>query len=75
MAGDRRRGAGHVHDLPVHGDLASNLPGRRWAAGSGIDAAPFHRATVDHASQGREARRRWEDDADTAGPAVTEASG
>jgi deoxyribodipyrimidine photo-lyase len=40
---DWRRGAGHFLDLLVDGDLASNNHGWQWVAGTGTDAAPFHR--------------------------------
>ncbi len=40
---DWRRGARHFLDLLVDGDLASNNHGWQWAAGTGTDAAPFHR--------------------------------
>ncbi len=40
---DWRRGARHFLDLLVDGDLASNNHGWQWVAGTGTDAAPFHR--------------------------------
>ena len=40
---DWRRGAAHFMDLLVDGDLASNTHGWQWVAGTGTDAAPFHR--------------------------------
>jgi deoxyribodipyrimidine photo-lyase len=40
---DWRRGAAHFLDLLVDGDLASNNHGWQWVAGTGTDAAPFHR--------------------------------
>jgi deoxyribodipyrimidine photo-lyase len=40
---DWRRGARLFLDLLVDGDLASNNHGWQWAAGTGTDAAPFHR--------------------------------
>ncbi len=40
---DWRRGASHFLDLLVDGDLASNNHGWQWVAGTGTDAAPFHR--------------------------------
>jgi deoxyribodipyrimidine photo-lyase len=40
---DWRRGAAHFMDLLVDGDLASNNHGWQWVAGTGTDAAPFHR--------------------------------
>ena len=40
---DWRRGARHFLDLLVDGDVASNNHGWQWAAGTGTDAAPFHR--------------------------------
>jgi deoxyribodipyrimidine photo-lyase len=36
-------GARHFLDLLVDGDLASNNHGWQWVAGSGTDAAPYHR--------------------------------
>jgi deoxyribodipyrimidine photo-lyase len=38
-----QRGAAHFMDLLVDGDLASNNHGWQWVAGTGTDAAPFHR--------------------------------
>ena len=38
-----QRGAAHFLDLLVDGDLASNNHGWQWVAGTGTDAAPFHR--------------------------------
>ena len=38
-----QRGAGLFLDLLVDGDLASNNHGWQWVAGTGTDAAPFHR--------------------------------
>jgi deoxyribodipyrimidine photo-lyase len=40
---DWRRGAAHFLDLLIDGDLASNNHGWQWVAGTGTDAAPFHR--------------------------------
>ena len=40
---DWRRGAALFLDLLVDGDLASNNHGWQWVAGTGTDAAPFHR--------------------------------
>jgi deoxyribodipyrimidine photo-lyase len=40
---DWRRGARLFLDLLVDGDLASNNHGWQWVAGTGTDAAPFHR--------------------------------
>jgi deoxyribodipyrimidine photo-lyase len=40
---DWRLGARHFLDLLVDGDLASNNHGWQWVAGTGTDAAPFHR--------------------------------
>ncbi len=40
---DWRRGARYFLDLLVDGDLASNNHGWQWVAGTGTDAAPFHR--------------------------------
>jgi len=40
---DWRRGARLFLDRLVDGDLASNNHGWQWAAGTGTDAAPFHR--------------------------------
>jgi deoxyribodipyrimidine photo-lyase len=40
---DWRRGARHFLDHLVDGDLASNNHGWQWVAGTGTDAAPFHR--------------------------------
>ncbi len=40
---DWRRGAAHFLDQLIDGDLASNNHGWQWVAGTGTDAAPFHR--------------------------------
>jgi deoxyribodipyrimidine photo-lyase len=40
---DWRRGAAHFMDQLIDGDLASNNHGWQWVAGTGTDAAPFHR--------------------------------
>lgn len=40
---DWRRGARHFMDRLVDGDLASNQHGWQWTAGTGTDAAPYHR--------------------------------
>ena len=40
---DWRRGARLFLELLVDGDLASNNHGWQWVAGTGTDAAPFHR--------------------------------
>ncbi len=40
---DWRRGARHFMNLLVDGDLASNQHGWQWTAGTGTDAAPYHR--------------------------------
>jgi deoxyribodipyrimidine photo-lyase len=40
---DWRRGAAHFMGTLVDGDLASNNHGWQWVAGTGTDAAPFHR--------------------------------
>jgi len=40
---DWRRGARWFMDQLVDGDLASNNHGWQWVAGTGTDAAPFHR--------------------------------
>lgn len=40
---DWRRGALHFLDRLVDGDLASNHHGWQWVAGTGTDAAPYHR--------------------------------
>ncbi len=40
---DWRRGAALFMDRLVDGDLASNNHGWQWVAGTGTDAAPFHR--------------------------------
>jgi deoxyribodipyrimidine photo-lyase len=40
---DWRRGASHFMTWLVDGDLASNNHGWQWVAGTGTDAAPFHR--------------------------------
>jgi len=40
---DWRRGAAHFMRELVDGDLASNNHGWQWVAGTGTDAAPFHR--------------------------------
>ncbi len=40
---DWRRGAVHFLDQLIDGDLASNNHGWQWVAGTGTDAAPFHR--------------------------------
>jgi deoxyribodipyrimidine photo-lyase len=40
---DWRRGAALYLELLVDGDLASNNHGWQWVAGTGTDAAPFHR--------------------------------
>ncbi len=48
-----QRGAAHFLDLLVDGDLASNNHGWQWVAGTGTDAAPFHRVF----NPGRQAER------------------
>ncbi len=40
---DWRRGARHFMAHLVDGDLASNAHGWQWVAGTGTDAAPYHR--------------------------------
>jgi len=40
---DWRRGAAWFLDQLIDGDLASNNHGWQWVAGTGTDAAPFHR--------------------------------
>jgi deoxyribodipyrimidine photo-lyase len=40
---DWRRGAALFMELLVDGDLASNNHGWQWVAGTGTDAAPYHR--------------------------------
>ena len=40
---DWRRGARHFMNLLIDGDLASNQHGWQWTAGTGTDAAPYHR--------------------------------
>lgn len=40
---DWRRGARHFMTYLVDGDLASNQHGWQWTAGTGTDAAPYHR--------------------------------
>ena len=40
---DWRRGARHFMDRLVDGDLASNNHNWQWVAGTGADAAPYHR--------------------------------
>ena len=40
---DWRRGAARFLDQLIDGDLASNNHGWQWVAGTGTDAAPFHR--------------------------------
>lgn len=40
---DWRRGARHFMQCLVDGDLASNAHGWQWVAGTGTDAAPYHR--------------------------------
>jgi deoxyribodipyrimidine photo-lyase len=50
---DWRRGAGHFLDLLVDGDLASNNHGWQWVAGTGTDAAPFHRVFNPEVQAGR----------------------
>ena len=40
---DWQRGAARLHGPLVDGDLASNNHGWQWVAGTGTDAAPFHR--------------------------------
>jgi len=40
---DWRRGARHFMAYLVDGDLASNTHGWQWVAGTGTDAAPYHR--------------------------------
>jgi deoxyribodipyrimidine photo-lyase len=48
-------GARHFLDHLVDGDLASNNHGWQWAAGTGTDAAPYHRV-FNPVEQGR----RWD---------------
>lgn len=40
---DWRRGARHFMATLIDGDLASNQHGWQWSAGTGTDAAPYHR--------------------------------
>ncbi len=64
---DWRRGAAHFLDLLVDGDLASNNHGWQWVAGTGTDAAPFHRVF----SPDRQAER-FDPDGDYVGRYVPE---
>jgi deoxyribodipyrimidine photo-lyase len=49
---DWTRGARHFLDHLVDGDLASNNHGWQWVAGTGTDAAPYHRV-FNPVTQGR----------------------
>lgn len=40
---DWRRGARYFMELLVDGDLPSNQRNWQWVAGTGTDAAPYHR--------------------------------
>lgn len=75
---DWRRGARHFMRLLVDGDLASNQHGWQWTAGTGTDAAPYHRI-LNPMTQGRrfdpdgDYVRRWVPElAGVPGPAVHE---
>ena len=50
---DWRRGAARFLDLLIDGDLASNNHGWQWVAGTGTDAAPFHRVFSPDRQAGR----------------------
>ncbi len=50
---DWRRGAALFLDLLIDGDLASNNHGWQWVAGTGTDAAPFHRVFSPDRQAGR----------------------
>ncbi len=50
---DWRRGAAWFLDQLVDGDLASNNHGWQWVAGTGTDAAPFHRVFSPDRQAGR----------------------
>jgi deoxyribodipyrimidine photo-lyase len=50
---DWRRGAAWFLDQLIDGDLASNNHGWQWVAGTGTDAAPFHRVFSPDRQAGR----------------------